>query len=148
MVGEQGKGGRFDTHDRDRAPKVLIVEDDPGISILERTTFERAGYKVKNFDLGRPALECIEKCKGLSFLVLDYLLPDMTGADIVTEMGDRILDLPVVMVTGYPDPAIAEQVQTAGVRDYISKDVDLKFLDHMLAAARTAIAGDPGTPPY
>ncbi len=50
-------------------------------------------------------------------------------------------DLPVVMVTGYPDPAITEQVRAAGVLGYISKDVGGKFLDHMLDAARTAIAG-------
>ncbi len=121
--------------------KVMIVEDDPGVAELERTVFERAGYEVQDFALGRPALECIESCEGLAFLVLDYLLPDMTGADIVTELGDRIPGLPVVMVTGYPDPAIAEQVRAAGVLDYISKDVDLKFLDQMLGAAQAAIAG-------
>ncbi len=126
---------------RDVVHKVMIVEDDPGVAELERTVFERAGYEVKHFALGRTALECIESCESLAFLVLDYLLPDMTGADIVTELGDRIPGLPVVMVTGYPDPTIAEQVRAAGVRDYISKDVDLKFLDHMLDAAQTAIAG-------
>ncbi len=127
-------------------PRVVIVEDDPGIALLERTTFERAGYEVKDFGLGRPALEYIEKCESLALLVLDYLLPDMTGADIVTKLGDRILGLPVVMVTGYPDLAIAEQARGAGVLDFISKDVDLKFLDHMLDAAQAAIASDPGSP--
>ncbi len=122
-------------------PKIMIVEDDPGVAELVRTVFERAGYEDRDFALGRTALECIESCDSLAFLVLDYLLPDMTGADIVTELGDRIPGLPVVMVTGYPDPAVAERVRAAGVRDYISKDVDLKFLDHMLDAAQTAIAG-------
>ncbi len=65
----------------------------------------------------------------------------MTGADIVMELGDRIPALPVVMVTGYPDPEVAEQVRAAGVLDYISKDVDLKFLDQMLGAAQAALAG-------
>ncbi len=125
----------------DAGPKVMIVEDDPGIAELERRVFESAGYEVKDFALGRPALECIESCECLAFLVLDYLLPDMTGADIVTELGDRIPGLPVVMVTGYPDPAVAERVRAAGVRDYISKDVDLTFLDQMLDAAQTAITG-------
>ncbi len=125
----------------DAGPKVMIVEDDPGIAELERRLFESAGYEVKDFALGRPALECIESCECLAFLVLDYLLPDMTGADIVTELGDRIPGLPVIMVTGYPDPAVAERVRAAGVRDYISKDVDLTFLDQMLDAAQTAIAG-------
>ncbi len=122
-------------------PRVMIVEDDPGIAFLERETFERAGYEVKDFGLGRPALAWIERYDSLALLVLDYLLPDMTGADIVMELGDRIPALPVVMVTGYPDPAVAAQVRAAGVRDYISKDVDLKFLDQMLGAAQTAIAG-------
>ncbi len=125
----------------DVVPKVMIVEDDPGIAELERRVFESAGYEVKDFALGRPALAWIERYDGLAFLVLDYLLPDMTGADIVLELGDRIPGLPVIMVTGYPDPAVAEQVRAAGVLDYISKDVDLRFLELMLDAAQTAIAG-------
>ncbi|MCP4963081.1 MAG: response regulator [Actinomycetia bacterium] len=127
-------------------PRVMIVEDDPGIAFLERETFERAGFEVKEFALGQPALECIARCESPALLVLDYLLPDMTGAYIVTDLGDRIPALPVVMVTGYPDPAVAEQVRAAGVRDYISKDVDLKFLDQMLEAAQAAIASDPEPP--
>ncbi len=74
-----------------------------------------------------------------ALVVLDYFLPDMTVADLVAALGDRISDLPVIMVTGHPDPAIAEQLLAAGVLGYIVKDRDLKYLDRLVEAARAVI---------
>ncbi len=81
----------------------------------------------------------LEKCERLGLLVLDYKLPDMTGADIVATLGDRLATLPVVMVTGYPDPVVEEQMRAAGVFDYIIKDMDLKFLGRLPIAALAAV---------
>ncbi len=63
----------------------------------------------------------------------------MTGADIVEVLGDQIASLPVVMVTGYPDPAVEAQMRAAGVSDYIVMDVGLEFLDSLPKAAQAAI---------
>ena len=72
-------------------------------------------------------------------VVLDYRLPDMTGADILSLMGDKLDRQPVVVVTGYPDPKIEERMRAAGVFAYLFKDMDLSFLDELPVVARAAI---------
>ncbi len=123
---------------------VLLVEDDESIAMLERESLERSGFRVREAGLGQGALEFLEKRGALALLVLDYRLPDMTGADIVEALGDRIASLPVVMVTGYPDPAIEARMRAAGVFDYIVKDLGLEFLDNLPKAARAAIGNQAG----
>ncbi len=123
---------------------VLLVEDDEAIAMLERESLERCGFRVREAGLGQHALECLETCDALALLVLDYRLPDMTGADIVEALGDRIATLPVVMVTGYPDPAIEAQMRASGVSDYIVKDIGLEFLDSMPRAVQAAIGNQAG----
>ncbi len=100
---------------------------------------ERHGFRVKQAAIGQRALECLEEYERLALVVLDYKLPDMTGADIVATLGDRLATLPVVMVTGYPDPVVEERMRAAGVFDYIIKDTDLKFLDRLPITALAAV---------
>ncbi len=126
------------------ALNVLLVEDDESIAMLERESLERCGFRVREAGFGRRALECLEECDALALLVLDYRLPDMTGADIVEVLGDRIASLPVIMVTGYPDPAIEARMRAAGVFDYIVKDLGLEFLDSLPKAVQAAIGNQAG----
>ncbi len=123
---------------------VLLVEDDESIAMLERESLERSGFRVREIGLGQGALEFLEKRGALALLVLDYRLPDMTGADIVEALGDRIATLPVVIVTGYPDPAIEVRMRAAGVFDFIVKDVGLEFLESLPKAAQAAIRNQAG----
>ncbi|MEM7352767.1 MAG: response regulator [Acidobacteriota bacterium] len=123
---------------------VLLVEDDEALAMLERESLEREGFRVIEARAGQKALGCLADSRSLALLVLDYRLPDMTGADIVAHLGDRITSLPVVMVTGYPDPRIEARMRDAGVYDYIIKDMKLEFLDHLPRVAQAAIENRAG----
>lgn len=112
--------------------------------MLERQSLERCGFRVREAGFGRRALECLEKCDALALMVLDYRLPDMTWADIVELLGGRIAELPVVMVTGYPDPVVETRMRDAGVFDYIVKDMGLEFLESLPKAAPAAIGNQAG----
>ncbi len=119
--------------------KILLVEDDAPIAELLGDSLERSGFEVKKVARGQRALQYLALCDDISLLVLDYRLPDMTGADIVAAMGDEINFLPVVVVTGNPDPEVERAMRAAGVRDYIVKDIDMRFLDSLPQAARKAL---------
>ncbi len=118
---------------------VLLVEDDESIATLERRALEPCGFRIWEVGLGQRALEYLETSRELALLVLDYRLPDMTGIDIVAALGDRVASLPIIMVTGYPDPAIEEQMRDAGIFDYIVKDTNLEFLSRLPKAAQAAV---------
>ena len=123
------------------APTILLVEDEAGMADLEREVLTHAGFDVHWVAEGRPALEHLLGSHRFALVVLDYRLPDMTGADVLARIGDQLEEPAVIVVTGYPDPEIEKRMRAAGVYDYLRKDVDLKFLDQLPKVARAAIEG-------
>ena len=120
--------------------RVLLVEDEPTISSLERDALEQSGFSVQEVNEGLSALETLAASDGFELLVLDYRLPDMTAADIVAALGEKIDRLPVVVITGYPDPEIERTMRDAGVADYLIKDIGMSFLERLPKAAQSAVA--------
>ncbi len=118
---------------------ILLVEDEPGMAFLEREVLERAGFPVEDVGRGDLAIEALEDGRQIALIVLDYMLPDMTGAEVLVELGERIAVLPVVVVTGYPDPEIEQRMRSAGVFDYLIKDMELEFLDRLPHVVKNAI---------
>ncbi len=125
-------------------PRVLLVEDEAPIALLEREALERSGFRVEVAALGQRALECLSLGDDFTLLVLDYRLPDMTGADVIEALGERIERLPVVVVTGYPDPEVERSMRAAGIYDYLIKDLGLKFLDILPDVARAVVESHAG----
>ncbi len=118
---------------------ILLVEDEPSIAFLERDALERSGFRVEDAATGKEALERLQRDGRFALIVLDYMLPDMTGDEMMATLGENNVSLPVVVVTGYQDPEIEKRMRGAGVRDFILKDTDLKFLDSLPQAAIAAV---------
>ena len=123
-----------------KSHRVLLVEDDEALAFLESDVLERRGFSVETVPLGRLALERLEH-GGWDLMVLDYKLPDMTGAEVLARMEAAGGTVPVVVVTGYPDPEVEKKMRAAGVLDYLIKDTDLQFLEDLPSAALVAVAG-------
>ena len=86
-------------HHRPQRP-ILVVDDDPDLRELLRRTLEREGYTVLEAGDGRAALVRIEeRLPGL--ILLDLMMPDMNGFELLTELGARPewRGIPVVVVT-------------------------------------------------
>ena len=120
--------------------RILLVEDQPTIAQLERNALEKSGFLVEEVGQGLRALERLATGDGISLMVLDYRLPDMTGADVVEALGDQIERLPVLVVTGYPDPAIERSMRDAGVDHYMVKDIGMSFLERLPRTAQSVLA--------
>ena len=109
--------------------KILLVEDEELMAFLERTVLEKAGFELDDVRTGGEALEQLTR-DDYALLILDYRLPDMTAADILATLGNRGQTLPVIVVTGYNDPQLAQSLREAGALEYIVKD-DLTFLPRL-----------------
>ena len=121
-------------------PKILLVEDEPTIALLEREALERSGLQVEEVALGARAVERLRDCGRIAMMVLDYRLPDMNGGEVLAALGDRLKKLPVVVVTGYPDPEIEDRLRAAGIYDFLVKDTALDFLQQLPRVAHEAIS--------
>ncbi len=107
---------------------VLIVEDEPGMALLARKSVEDAGHRVVVCYTGEEALRRVEK-GDIDIALLDYQLPDMTGAEVLERIVRNLPELPVIMVTGRGDETLAVESMKAGAKDYIVKDAHLVYLD-------------------
>src|SRR5438128_11983767 len=107
---------------------ILILEDDAGIARLQQRRLERAGYAVIIAATPDEALGHL-KCGGISLIVLDYHLGEMTGLEFCARLKSMGYDLPIVMVSGSASESTIIQALRVGVREFIPKTKD--FLDDL-----------------
>src|SRR5579884_1946510 len=107
---------------------VLVVEDDPGVSTLERRRLERAGFDVVTASRPAEALDAL-RARQPDVMLLDYRLSGADGLDFYAEVKAAGLDVPVILVTGFGNEATAVRALRAGVRDFVSKSAE--FLDYL-----------------
>jgi diguanylate cyclase (GGDEF)-like protein/PAS domain S-box-containing protein len=118
-------------HQVNAGSTILIIEDDIGFAELTSATLKEHGFKAIGATNGLEAMELLSDTIP-SLIILDYSLPDMTGAAILEQIADRGLSVPFIMVTGRDDALLAVQMMKTGACDYLLKDAS--FLDRLPAA--------------
>lgn len=102
--------------------RVLVVEDD----VLVRRAYERVltpQYQVTAVESGNDALAKVE-CGAFSAIVTDIDVPGLTGIELLKAVRKTDLDVPVVLVTGYPSLESAQDAVNYGAFSYLTKPVD------------------------
>ncbi len=102
--------------------KILIVEDDADISMIEEAYLESAGYETKIVTDGNAVADVLAQEK-FDLMLLDLMLPGKSGYDICKEVRDQI-DIPILMVTARTESIDKIRGLGLGADDYISKPFD------------------------
>ena len=118
-------------------PQVLVVDDDAVMRSLLRKLLElRPGYVVTDAVDGQSGKRLVEANR-YACIVLDHILPDMTGLEFLRWVRARDPKTPVVVFTGFGDEALAVDMMKAGANDYLSK---VGFsAERFLSAVRDAV---------
>src|SRR5471030_1398013 len=100
---------------------VLVVDDDPTQRRLSQAVLEREGFRVAHADSGRAALEHLGSGAPVDVVLLDLVMPGMTGQETLDDMRQRGLAQPVIVVTstGGIDTVVA--AMRAGACDFFVK---------------------------
>jgi DNA-binding response OmpR family regulator len=98
--------------------QVLVVEDEAEIRELISLLLLRQGHRVQQCDSAVEALESMQKNQ-YDLMILDWMLPHMSGLDLLKNMNDK--KIPVLMVTAKAEPNDIVQGLEAGADDYITK---------------------------
>ncbi|NLV50555.1 MAG: response regulator transcription factor [Clostridiales bacterium] len=105
---------------------VLVVDDEPNILEPVAAYLQKQGYNVLTAERGRDALALVKR-GGIDIMLLDLMLPDISGEDICLIIR-RTSHLPIIMMTA----KVAESSQLEGLRigadDYVTKPFSLKLL--------------------
>jgi DNA-binding NtrC family response regulator len=147
---------RSRAHDPDQEPiRVLIVDDEVDSSEWLRYVFtDRGGYDVAAVGTGAAAEQ---KCREWTpeLVLLDMLLPDADGLELLGQLKRIAPDTDVIMVSAYGSIPKALQAMRSGAVTFVEKPVELNMLlavvdklhDQLAVRARVRRAQDPSTPP-
>jgi two-component system, cell cycle sensor histidine kinase and response regulator CckA len=110
-------------------PCILIVEDDPGMTVLEQRHLERAGYGAVTAPTADAALRRLTE-NHIDLILLDYQLPgDVDGLDFYQQVKAAGFDVPVILITAFSSEAVVIRALRSGMRDYVAESVE--FLDYL-----------------
>jgi CheY-like chemotaxis protein len=104
---------------------VLVVDDDPDIRETLREVIEAEGFEVETAANGRSALEALIMGLRPSLIVLDLMMPSMSGWDVLHAIrGDRALaDIPIAVIS-----ASGGRTPPPGATHFLRKPIDLDAL--------------------
>lgn len=120
--------GMYNTSSTTTAPRLLIVEDDPEVGAGLEEFFDLKGYHVSRVADGEQALQEITTLPPYDLVILDVMLPNKTGFEILREARNSGVKSPVIMLTvkGSEDDKL--RGFELGADDYVTKPFDAEEL--------------------
>ena len=118
-------------------PKILLIEDDPGIVLTLRRILADEGYAVSvetNGDAGLDRAKAIE----FDLVLTDLKLPGRNGLDLVRELHAAKPRLPILMMTAHGTTETAIEATQAGAYDYLLKPFEMPELIKLVGQAVNA----------
>lgn len=117
---------------------VYIIDDDRMARESLQWLIESAGLPVRIFDSGLDFLERVEPSMA-GCVLLDVRMPDINGMELYARLKQMGIFLPVIIVTGHADVAMAVRAMKAGAYDFIEKPYNDAV---MLERVQSAIGAD------
>jgi DNA-binding response OmpR family regulator len=108
--------------------RVLVVEDEQHLAEGLRFNLEAEGFEVDLCETGEDALSAFENKVPYSLLVLDVMLPGMSGFDVIQTLRSQGHYLPTLMLTARGRPEDVVRGISAGADDYLAKPFELSVL--------------------
>lgn len=120
---------------------ILLVEDDPQIALLLNMHLNSAAHHLTICNKGRQALEKI-KTADFDLIILDIMLPDISGLLICKQLRERGINTPIIMLTARSDESDKVLALEMGADDYVTKPFGIQELIARTKALlrRTAVA--------
>jgi DNA-binding response OmpR family regulator len=122
----------------DEPIKILLVEDDPGDSLLLREALSEADTLLFKLDQAKSLEEAISFLakKNFDIILLDLSLPDEQGLDTLLRILERSPGIPIIVLTGINDEMLSLKSVQSGAQDYLVKgQVDGNLLSRSIRYA-------------
>lgn len=113
---------------KEASPAILVIDDDPQVQAVLKRFLASRGYRVETAPSGKAGIEAA-RARPPAIVLLDFNLPDMSGRQVLAELRKEPKPPSVIMITGNDDPDNARDLMSEGAADFISKPVDLEYLE-------------------
>jgi two-component system response regulator FixJ len=104
-------------------PFVIVVDDDAHMRAALKRVFSAAQFRVETYESGRELLDTCDFGRH-AVLLLDVMMPGMTGLELQRVLRGRGVKLPVLFLTGSGDIPMAVEAMHDGALDFLEKPFD------------------------
>lgn len=120
----------------DVEPTVHVIDDDEAIRQSVSFLLRKAGYRVETYASGTIFLKSVSRAT-TGCILLDVRMPDIDGLEVQTRLAETGIALPIIMLTGHGDVALAVRAIKAGAIEFLEKPFEraslLEAIDQALA---------------
>jgi len=132
----KGTGGIFGGHTSNG--RVLVVDDEPDVRKVIKTTLTKAGYDVIEAEDGEKAIEVINEGENpllMGVIISDIQMPKINGVEAIKYFQQQYPRVPIIVHTAFPAMEMAIDFLKKGVVDYLVKPVEIEILTSAVATA-------------
>ncbi len=112
--------------------RILLVEDDDDYREIVGSELSWHGFDVHSFADGDSLLGSLDITADADVIVLDWRLPNISGIDLLPQLRERGVNLPVVFLTSHPEPVYEKLAFERGALDFIDKARGVEILARRL----------------
>jgi two-component system response regulator FixJ len=116
-------------------PVIYVIDDDEAVRQSLEFLLKAAGVTVRSFDSAKSFLDTLADVR-FGCVITDVRMPEITGIDLLRRVKEAKPELPVIVITGHGDIALAVEAMKIGAVDFLEKPFDD---DHLLTAVRSAL---------
>jgi len=123
---------------------ALVADDEPHIGRIIKMKLEQGPFRVTLAYDGREALEVLRREPDIAIVLLDLMMPYLSGLDVLAEMkkDDRLKELPTIVLTAAGQEQQHRAAMDLGASEFLTKPFSPKRL-YARAAELAGIATDP-----
>jgi two-component system, LuxR family, response regulator FixJ len=119
--------------------EVFVVDDDTAVRDALSMALRAEGYHVEAFQDAKALLDVV-RLRAPAAIVLDVMLPDQSGLDILKQLKGEAYPAPIVLISGHGDIPMAVEGIKLGAYDFIEKPFSMDALLNQLKSAMSAQA--------
>jgi DNA-binding NtrC family response regulator len=117
----------------DRSKVLLVVDDEFLIRWSLRTRLAAAGYRVVEAATLAEARAALDR--GVDLMLLDVLLPDGNGLDLLAELRNKAGRPPIILISAHATAEVATRAKAQGAFDFVHKPFDLDAIAALVDSA-------------
>lgn len=113
---------------------ILVIDDDNMILMILKQTLSKEGYRVLTVNSGEEGIALLATSNA-DLVLTDYMMPGMSGIEVLNIIKQNQPLLPVIMLTGHGDVALTIKAIQLGAVDFIEKPIHSKELIEIIRRA-------------
>ena len=113
---------------------ILVIDDDKMILMILKQTLSKEGYRVSTAASGEEGIAMLAS-SNTDLVLTDYMMPGMSGIEVLNVIKQNQPLLPVIMLTGHGDVALTIKAIQLGAVDFIEKPIHSKELIEIIKRA-------------